>query len=56
MNPTTQMPVNSLNNTITKEVWVDFVFENTNISVLSLLNLSVAGIKNIIEKIYKFLI
>lgn len=55
VNPITQMPVNSLNNTVTKEIWVDFVFDNTNISALSLLNQSVAGVKNITTQIYELL-
>lgn len=51
VNPATQMPIPSPTQTVTKTIWVDFIFEGINQSALKLLNDSFAGISNIYKKL-----
>ena len=49
VNPKTQMPEPSPNQTVTKEIWVDFIFEGINISAISLLKKTINGVVKIYE-------
>jgi len=49
--PTTQMPVPSPIQTISKTIWVDFIFDGINQSSLKLLNDSFVGISHIYKKL-----
>ena len=51
VNPVTQMPIPSQTQTLTKTIWVDFIFDGINQSALNLLNDSFAGISNIYKKL-----
>lgn len=51
VNPVTQMPIPSPTQTVTKNIWVDFVFDGINQSALKLLNDSFTGISDIYKKL-----
>ena len=51
VDPTTQMPIPSPTQTVTKTIWVDFIFDGINQSALKLLNDSFVGISHICKKL-----
>ncbi len=51
VNPATQMPIPSPTQTVTKTIWVDFIFDGINQSALKLLIDSFTGISNIYKKL-----
>jgi len=54
VNPLTQMPVPTPETTVTKQIWIDFRF-NDSISALPLLKKIHNEVPKIIEEIYKLL-
>lgn len=55
VNPQTQMPQPSSSQTVTRQIWVDFKFEDINVSALQLLKQSLDGIKGIVRECTKHL-
>ncbi len=56
VNPFTQMPVPTPSTTVTREIWVDFVFDDgNNVSVISLVRNIKEKLAGIIENIYKLI-
>lgn len=53
VDPSTQMPVPSGAQTITKTIWVDFKFVGIGESAISLLETSLAGIESIVSEVKK---
>jgi len=53
VDPKTQMPVPSATQTITKTIWVDFLFDDINTSALQLLERSMKGVKDIVSIVKK---
>jgi hypothetical protein len=51
ISPATQMPIQSPKHIVTKTIWVDFIFDDIDISALRLLNESINGITDIYKKI-----
>lgn len=51
VDPGTQMPVPSNTQSVKREVWVDFQFADTGISVLPFLRTCVAGVRDIVQRI-----
>ncbi|MBD3362149.1 hypothetical protein GF362_00335 [Candidatus Dojkabacteria bacterium] len=55
VNPTTQLPVRHPNNVVRKEIWVSFLFDGHDVSVLPFLKQCLNGVEKITETLYKSL-